>query len=249
MIVGVVGDVRQTGLDRETVPDIYYPIAQNVAQIGDLGLSLIASTHVPPATLTSPIRETIRATHPNVAIFGVATMDDVVRDSLAGTAFYSWLVGSFAVLALLVACAGIYGVMASIVAARTREFGIRLALGCDRRRVERLVLKHAAVLAALGLAVGTAGAIASARFLESLVVGASRIEATTMVGAMAILTLVSLSPRPYLRAVPRGWIRCGRSDRTRNGSRLTAHGSRLKPQASSLKTKAPPRGSGRPGVY
>ena len=192
MIVGVVGDVRQAGLDRETLPDIYYPMAQNVAQIGDLGMTLVVSTNVAAGDtdrVDSGVDSgaPIRTSRSSVS----RTMDEIVRDSLSGTAFYSWLVGSFAVLALIVACAGIYGVMSSIVAARTREFGIRLALGCDRRRVERLVLGHAAVLAALGLVIGAAGAIASARFLESLVVGASRLEATTMVGSVAILTLVS----------------------------------------------------------
>jgi ABC-type antimicrobial peptide transport system permease subunit len=192
VIVGVAGDVRQAGLDRETIPDIYYPMAQNVSQLGHLGMTLIVSAQGPPRTLTAPIRDFVTRTRPDIAIFGVATMDDVVRDSLSGTAFYSWLVGSFALLALVVACAGIYGVMASIVASRTREFGIRLALGCDRRRVERLVLRHAGVLAAVGLAIGAGGAIVSARFLESLVVGAGRVEAATLAGSAAILALVAL---------------------------------------------------------
>ncbi len=185
------------------MPDIYYPMAQNVAQISDIGMTLIVSTLVPPRTLTGPIRELVGRAHPNVAIFGVGTMDEIVRDSLAGTAFYSWLVGSFALLALVVACAGIYGVMSSIVAMRTREFGIRLALGCERRRVERLVLGHAAVLAAVGLVIGAAGAIASARFLESLVVGASRLEATTMAGSAVVLALVALA-RVRRARPPRG---------------------------------------------
>jgi predicted permease len=192
VIVGVAGNVRQSGLDRDAMPDIYYPMAQNVSQISDIGMTLIVSTNVPARTVTAPIRELVGRAHPHVAIFGVGTMDEIVRDSLAGTAFYSWLVGSFAILALLVASAGVYGVMSSIVAARTREFGIRLALGCDRRRVERLVLGHAAVLAAAGLAIGAAGAVASAGFLESLVVGASRLEAATMVGSALILAAVAL---------------------------------------------------------
>jgi predicted permease len=192
VIVGVAGNVRQTGLDRDAMPDIYYPMAQNVAQISDIGMTLIVGTNVPPRTVTGPIRELVGRAHPGVAIFGVGTMDEIVRDSLAGTAFYSWLVGSFAILALLVASAGVYGVMSSIVAARTREFGIRLALGCNRRRVGRLVLRHAALLAAGGLAIGAAGAVAAARFLESLIVGASRLEAATMAGSAVILAIVAL---------------------------------------------------------
>jgi predicted permease len=214
VIVGVVGDVRQAGLDRETLPDIYYPMAQNVAQIADIGMTLVVSTKAAPRTLTGPIRELVGRAYPNVAIFGVGTMDEIVRDSLAGTAFYSWLVGSFAVLALIVACAGIYGVMSSIVAMRTREFGIRLALGCERRRVERLVLGHAAVLAAAGLVIGAAGALASARFLESLVVGASRLEPATMAGSAVLLAVVALlaSAVPARRAARVDPMRALRQD-------------------------------------
>ena len=153
---------------------------------------VLADLHQPDDTQQLQFLGWVQQQHPDVAVFGVGTMDEIVRDSLAGTAFYSWLVGSFAALALVVACAGIYGVMSSIVAARTREFGIRLALGCDRRRVERLVLRHAAVLAAAGLAIGAAGAVAAARFLESLVVGASRLEAATMTSSAVILVGVAL---------------------------------------------------------
>jgi ABC-type antimicrobial peptide transport system permease subunit len=114
----------------------------------------------------------------------------------------------------VVACAGIYGVMSSIVATRTREFGIRLALGCNRRRVERLVLRHAAVLAVVGLVIGAAGSIVSARFLESLVVGASRVEATTLAGSAAILAVVALlaSAVPARRAASVDPIRALKQD-------------------------------------
>ena len=198
VIVGVAGDVRQAGLDRETMPDIYYPMAQNVSQLGHLGMTLIVKAEGQPGGLTASIRAAIARTHPQVAVFGIAMMDDVVGDSLSGTAFYSWLIGSFALLALVVACAGIYGVMASIVASRTREFGIRLALGCNRRRVEGLVLRHAAVLAGAGLVVGGGAALLCARFLESLVVGASRLEAATMTGSAVVLAAVAL----FASAVP-----------------------------------------------
>jgi predicted permease len=191
-IIGVAGDVRQAGLTRATLPDIYYPIAQNVSQVRDLGMSLIVSTRVPPATLAGPIRESIGRSYPNLAIFSVKTMDEVVSESLSETNLYTWLVGSFAVLALVLACAGIYGVMSYAVASRTREFGIRIALGADRGSVQRLVLRHAAILVALGLGVGLCGVIVSARFLESLIVGAGRVEPLTVAGAAGLLALVAL---------------------------------------------------------
>jgi predicted permease len=192
VIVGVAGDVRQAGLDRQTLPDIYFPMAQNVSQIRDLGMSLIVSTHVPPATLTGAIRDSIGRTHPTLAVFGVKTMDDIVRDSLAGPAFHLWLVGCFAALALVLACAGIYGVISYIVVARTREFGIRLALGSDGGSLQRLVIAHGARLAAAGLAIGAGGVLVSARFLESLIVGASRMQVSTVAASAVLLMLVAL---------------------------------------------------------
>jgi predicted permease len=191
-IVGVAGDVRQAGLDRPTLPDIFFPMVQNVSQVRDLGMSLIISTRVPPATLAGPARELIRRTHPALAIFGVKTMDEVVSDSLSETNLYTWLVGSFAGLALILACAGIYGVLSYAVAARTREFGIRLALGQGRGSIQQLVLRQAAVLIAIGLAIGLAGVIASTRFLESLIVGASRLPPFTVAAAGGLLALVAV---------------------------------------------------------
>ena len=108
------------------------------------------------------------------------------------TNLYTWLMGSFAVLALVLACAGIYGVMSYVVASRTREFGIRLALGADPATVQRIVLWHAAVVAGVGLAAGLGGAFAGARFLESLIVGAGRLQAGPVLVAAALLGLVAL---------------------------------------------------------
>lgn len=191
-IVGVAGDVRQAGLDRPTLPDIYFPIAQNFSQLRDLGMSLIISTKVPPATLAGPARELIRRTHPNLAIFGVKTMEQVASESLSETSLYTWLVGSFAALALVLACAGIYGVMSYAVAMRTREFGIRLALGEDRWSVQRLVLRHAAMLVAVGLGIGLCGVMLSTRFLESFIVGASRVQPLTVAAAGGLLSSIAL---------------------------------------------------------
>ena len=156
-------------------------------------MSLIISTRVPPSELANPAREVIRRAYPNLAIFGVKTMRDVVADSLSDTNLYTWLLGSFAVLALVLACAGIYGVLSYTVASRTREFGIRLALGQDRGSVQRLVLRHAAVVAGVGLAVGLGGAVASARFLESLIVGAGQIQIELIVVAGVLLAATALA--------------------------------------------------------
>lgn len=192
-IVGVAADVKQASLGSETLSDLYYPIAQNYSQVRDLGMSLVISTRIPPLNLAGPARDVVRRTRPNLAVFGVKTMDQIVSESLSDTNLYTWLVGSFAALALVLACAGIYGVMSYVVASRTREFGIRLALGADRRRVEGLVLGHAATLVAIGLALGLSGAFVSARFLESLIAGAGRLHPAAAVAAAALLGSIALT--------------------------------------------------------
>jgi ABC-type antimicrobial peptide transport system permease subunit len=101
-------------------------------------------------------------------------------------------VGSFALLALVLACAGIYGVMSYAVASRTREFGIRLALGEDRASVQRQVLRQAGLLIAVGLGVGLGGVLVSAKFLESLIVGAGHLQPTTVSLAAIFLAAVAL---------------------------------------------------------
>ena len=191
-IVGVAGDVRQAGIDRPVLPDIYYPMAQNVSQVRDLGMSLIASTLVPPQTLVGPVRESIRRSYPSLAIFGVRTMQEIVSDSLARTTFYAWLVGSFALLALVVASAGIYGVMSYVVASRTREFGIRLALGADGRVINRLVLRQALVIVGIGLVIGLLGMAAATQFLERLIVGAGAVRPATIATSAGLLATVAI---------------------------------------------------------
>jgi ABC-type antimicrobial peptide transport system permease subunit len=176
-IIGIAGDVRSAGLQRPSLPEIYFPMAQNVSQVRDLGMSLIISTHVQPSKTRA---------HPNLAIFGVKTMDEIVADSLSDSNFYTWLVGGFAVLALLMAAAGIYGVMSYAVSTRLREFGIRLALGQDSGSLQRLVFRHAAIMIAVGLGIGLCGVFVSARFLESLIAGAGSVQPLHL-GAAAVL--------------------------------------------------------------
>ena len=190
-IVGVAGDVRQAGLDRSTLPEIYYPVAQNMAQLNDLGMTLIVSTTVTPTSLAAPIRALIRRERPDLAVFEIKTMEDVVKDSLADKRLYVWFVGSFAMLVLVLACAGIYGVLSSIVVARRRELGIRLALGADRARVQWLIVRHANAILAVGLAAGFAAMLAAARLLDSLIPGASRLQLLTTLAAATILAAVT----------------------------------------------------------
>jgi len=178
-IVGVVGDVRQARLDRPAAAEIYYPVAQNFAQIRSLGSTMLVSGHLPPQSLVSAVRKAVREVNPRQAAFGVETMERVIADSIANQRLYLWLLGLFA-------AAGIYGVIAYLVTLRTQEFGIRMALGADAGRVLRLVMGRGAVLVALGLAIGFGGAAALTRFLKTVLYGVSATDPVTF-GAMALL--------------------------------------------------------------
>jgi ABC-type antimicrobial peptide transport system permease subunit len=135
----------------------------------------------------------MRQVNPNQAVFNVKTMEGVVADSLSYLKLDLWLIGLFAGLALVLAGAGIYGVISYAVAARTQEFGIRLALGADGRRLLRLVLGHGSILIAIGLVVGATGAIALTRLLNSLLVGVSPVDPATFAASGALLATIALA--------------------------------------------------------
>jgi predicted permease len=154
VIVGVVGDVRSARLDLPAEPELYYAIAQNVAMTSDLGLSLLVRTPGDAESLTPAIRAAVFEVNPKVAIFNVRTMSQVVEDSMWEVNLYRWLIGLFALLALVLATIGLYGVITYTASARTREFAIRRALGSNRAAIGHLVLKRGFVLTVTGLLLG-----------------------------------------------------------------------------------------------
>jgi predicted lysophospholipase L1 biosynthesis ABC-type transport system permease subunit len=167
-IVGVVGDVRQVNLDRSAHPDIYYPIAQNWSQVSELGMSLVVRTENRPEAVIEPVRSVVRAVNPDLAIFNVRTMDGVIEDWLSDFTLYLSLMVSFALLALLLAATGTYGVISYVATSRTREFAIRVALGAGKTRVTQLVLRQAIFLTALGLGIGACVTVAATPLLQNL---------------------------------------------------------------------------------
>jgi putative ABC transport system permease protein len=175
-IVGVVGDVRQDSPGSAPEPTLYMPLEQHPYYSNEL--QVIIRTAAAPAAIMPVIRKTARDFNPEMAV-KFTTMDEMISDSIAAPRFRTFLAGTFAVLALLLAMAGIYGVMSYIVAQRTSELGLRLALGAAGRDVIGLVLLRAAILAAAGLAIGAGLSLALSRLIGSMLFGLKATDPST----------------------------------------------------------------------
>jgi putative ABC transport system permease protein len=187
-IVGVVGEMKYRGLpDNPTAdPDIYLPFLDRNSQI-----ALVLRTTAAPASLVSTVRAAIRGLDRTIAVYGVAPMDELVSAQTAQSRFTTWLMGVFAAAALLLAAIGIYGVMSYLVTQRTREIGIRLALGATPASVRRMIVGRGARLIGVGIAIGVAASFALVRFVSALLFGVDARDAATIV-AVASLAIVAL---------------------------------------------------------
>lgn len=198
-IVGVSGDVKTAGLDAGASPLVYVPFSQ-----GPPGSPLVAvRTAGEPASLAGPVRDGIRALDPNIVIWNLRPMSERVSESLAGRRFGLLLIGAFGLLALLLAAIGIYGVVAYGVRRRTREIGIRKALGAADGDVLRMMIFRGLGLTAAGLGAGLVGAFLLTRLIRGLLFGVSPTDPAALVGVTALLGAVAAlaSWLPARRAV------------------------------------------------
>jgi predicted permease len=186
-IVGVVGDVRQT-LRRPPEPEIYNALAST----SYAAATLVVSAAIPPERLIAPVRAAIREVNPNQAVYDVKTMEQVISAAHADLDLSLWLIGLFAVLAFALSVAGIYGVLSYTVAAREKEFGIRIALGGEPARVLWLVLAQAGRLISAGVVLGIGGALALTRFLRALLYEVTPTDPLTFTAATLALVGVAM---------------------------------------------------------
>jgi putative ABC transport system permease protein len=166
-IVGVVGDVKYRGLERDAQPTLYTPFAQTPF----MWMYMMVRTDGNPAALAGSIRSVVSGVDPALSAAGVRPMSEVVAGTVAEPRFRMLLVAGFAVLAVVLAAVGIYGVIAYSAVQRTHEIGVRMALGAARRDVVLLVLAEGLLVAAIGVAVGLAGSAAITRLLQNQLVG------------------------------------------------------------------------------
>ncbi|HET7622746.1 MAG TPA: ABC transporter permease [Gemmatimonadaceae bacterium] len=189
-VVGVVGDTRGASLERAAMPEFYIPFTQLGSWLPP-EITYAVRTEVPPASVMPAIREAVRAVDPTQPIFRVETMDEVVSRSLSSHRLYLWLLGTFAVIALALATAGIYGVTSYLVTQRTREMGIRLALGAPPASLKVMVVRQELKVAIVGTIVGLAGAFAVTRLLASFLYGVSATDPFTYLSVA--LTLIAIA--------------------------------------------------------
>jgi putative ABC transport system permease protein len=187
-IAGVVGDVRQNWWNPTARPVIYKPFAQSAQQ----SMTLLLRTAKDPTTYVSGIREVTRRIDPGIALRGVATLEEEVTDSIAIVRIMGILMGIFGLVALVLSSVGVYGVLSESVAQRTREIGIRLALGAETGALMKLILGHALKLTAIGLAIALPVSLAISRAMTNLIFGIVSMDVTILAGFTALLFLVAL---------------------------------------------------------
>ena len=199
-IVGVVGHVKQWGPGNDPHAAIeaqfYYPFMQlppKLMQLVANGVAVVLRTHDDPAAIMAPVRHAVSELDPGAVIYSVQTMNEVLSTSLAPRRLSMILLAAFAALALVMSCVGIYGVTSYLVGERTREIGVRMALGAQRRDVLRLVLRDGTRMALLGVLIGAAAALALTQLMSNQLFGVSAHDPVTFLCVALLLLMVAVS--------------------------------------------------------
>jgi len=219
-VVGIVGHVKQYALDADPPgalqTQFFYPFMQIPEKVMSLvakSVAVVLRTSGDPTSIMGQVRETVREIDPHEVIYNVQTMDNVVATSYAARRFTMFLLTGFAVLAMMLACVGIYGVVSCLVGQRTQEIGIRIALGAQRRDILGLVLGEGTKMAMIGAVVGTAASLVLTRLMAKQLFGVSAHDPLTYasVASALMLAAIAASFMPARRAVrtdPMKSLRC-----------------------------------------
>jgi predicted permease len=188
-VVGYVEDVKHYGLERPMRPGVYWPLAQRPVDT----LAVAIRTDGEPDALTGSARAAIRELDPELPLFRVRSMEAALGETLAVRTTYSWMLAIFALTALVLALGGTYGVSSYLVTQRTREIGIRVALGAKRTDIVRAVLRTSLLVAGVGIVVGVGASLGMARWLESLLFGVRPTDALILTSAIGVLMVAALA--------------------------------------------------------
>ena len=191
-VIGVVGDVRQTRLDREPRTEVYRPLAQATAELGSTAMYLTVRLERDAAGVIGPLREAVWSLGRDVPISRVAAMDQIVGSSMARRRFLTALLATFGVLALILGAVGVYGVGSFVTSQRTREIGVRMALGAARAAMLRSVMAREMRPVVVGIVAGLLGALGATRVLESSLFGVSSTDPATFAVVALFLLVVAL---------------------------------------------------------
>jgi predicted permease len=193
-VVGVVKDVKQGGVDKETGTELYFHTAQvgTALQFADRSMNVVLRTDMPVSALSSVVQRVVAAKDASLPIIDLRAMDEVFSQAIGRPRLLAQLLLGFAILALLMAAIGTYGVLAYVVSERRREIGVRMALGAGRASVLSMVLRQGLGLTLLGLVVGLLGALAVNRLAAALFFGVAPADPATYAAVAAFICLVGL---------------------------------------------------------
>jgi predicted lysophospholipase L1 biosynthesis ABC-type transport system permease subunit len=187
-IVGVVGDMRRTGYELPVRYETFLPLSQFTPS----WMTLVLRAPRDPLALASAVRAEIRALDPDLPVFGVKSVEQMLGDMVAQRRFSMVLIGTFAALALTLGIIGVYGVTSYLVAQRTREVGLRLALGAQPAQLVSMVIRQGMVVAVIGIGLGLVGALGVGRLMSGLLYGVTPTDLVTLVSIPVLIAIATL---------------------------------------------------------